>query len=154
AARPSASATAVGAERDPPPEATANATVVPAPGLPFTSATRTRSESTADPATMPDASAPIFVRASEPRTVVVAKDAAIDAPWIVAVAVLLPTCVPVTHREAATPSASVNDDAGLTVPPPAVTAKSTATPGTRLPNASLARTRSESPAPATVPAAN
>src|SRR5205823_2658138 len=71
-------------------------------------------------------------------------------PVIVAVAVFVPTVVPVMNFAAAFPLASVITVAGVTLPPPAVTAKATLTPDFGLePAVTCTRMESEKLAPAT-----
>src|SRR4029077_4350063 len=72
-------------------------------------------------------------------------------PVTVAVAVFVPTVVPVMNFAAAIPLMSVITDAGATLPLPAVTAKATLTPNAGRLAASITRTRMESEklAPAT-----
>jgi hypothetical protein len=65
-------------------------------------------------------------------------------PVTVAVAVFVPTVVPVMNFAAAFPLASVITVAGVTLPPPAVTAKATLTPDLGLLEASVTCTRMES----------
>ena len=61
-------------------------------------------------------------------------------PAEVAVAVLGPSSGPSVNAADAIPSVAVVDTGGATAPPPAVTAQSTETPATGLPNSSSART--------------
>ena len=72
-------------------------------------------------------------------------------PVTVAVAVFVPTVVPVMNFAAAFPLASVITVAGVTLPPPAVTAKATLTPdfGLLEPSVTCTRMESEKLAPAT-----
>jgi hypothetical protein len=72
-------------------------------------------------------------------------------PVTVAVAVFVPVLDPVVNFAAAFPLASVVAVGGVMVPPPALTAKATFTPGFPLPRASVTwmRTESENVAPTT-----
>jgi hypothetical protein len=78
------------------------------------------------------------------------ENVATGAPVTVAVAVFVPGAGPVTNFAAAFPSASVITVDGVTVPPPAMTANTTLTPGLGAlePSATCTRIESEKLSPA------
>jgi hypothetical protein len=87
---------------------------------------------------------PLTTLAQDVAAVVVVENVTAVRPVTVAVAVFVPTVAPVMNLAAALPLTSVITVAGVTLPPPAVTAKATLTPDVGLLEASVTRTRMES----------
>jgi hypothetical protein len=79
-----------------------------------------------------------------PGATVVVENVTTGRPFTVAVAVFVPTVVPVMNFAAACPLMSVITSVGLTLPPPAVTANAIVNPNTGVFEASVTRTRIES----------
>jgi hypothetical protein len=142
-ALPAASVVAVAGVMEPPPAVDANVTVTPDLGFPTASVTTTLTQFAAvAPAMRFTGSVPAFAMFAAGPATVVAENVSGDpvSPAAVAVAVFVVSVLDTLNTVLAIPEASLVAVAGVTEPPPAVTANVTVVPDTALPNASVTLT--------------